>query len=417
MAVNNDMGTLNGFHKSIYGDELTDLVPEGVKLSKMIPFVKPNKRSGFDYKQPVSLQLEHGVSYTGEDGAVVTLNDAISGLTKEANVKGCEMILRGRIALAAISRSVNDAASYGRATKHVIKNLLISTYKKQEQMMFYGRAGLAIVESISSQVVTLTEAAFAPGIWAGGEGMKIDFYDAASGGSQQGAVTTGYPISKVNVRTRELTVVGDLTGVAAADLIFEYGAYGNECLGIQAMLTETSGDIFGISTTFSLWNGNVYDLITDGGESAAAPLSFDHVSSAIADAVSKGLEGKVDLFINPRTWSDLLAEQTAQRQFDSRFDTKKYENGSMSIVFYSQNGMIEIHSSTYVKAGLAFGLDLTCFERVGSTDVSFKIPGTQDDYVIRLESANALEYRTYADIALFCNALGHNIVITSIANS
>lgn len=418
MAEFNDVATLNGFHKTIYGPELTDLVPEGVKLSKMIPFVKPNKRMGLEYKQPVSLQLEHGVTYGGEEGTAFSLNDAVAGATKEASVKGCEMVLRGRVAIGAISRSINDEAAYGRATKHVIKNLLISTYKKQEQMMFYGRAGLAAVEGIVGQVVTLTEATFAPGIWAGAEGMKIDFYDAASGGTQQGAVTTGYSISKVNIRTREVTVVGDLTGVAAADLVFEFGAYGNECLGIEAMLKETSGNVFGISTaSYSLWNGNIYDLVTDGGEAAAAALSFDHVSNAIADAVSKGLEGKLDLFVNPRTWSDLLSEQTAQRQFDSRFDTKKYENGSMSIVFYSQNGMIEVHSSTYVKAGLAFGLDLECFERVGSSDVTFKIPGTNDDYMVKLQDAHGLEFRTYCDVAVFCNAIGHNLIITSIANS
>jgi hypothetical protein len=48
MATYNDLETLNGFHKSIYGDELTELVPEGVKLSKMIPFVKPASRLGFN---------------------------------------------------------------------------------------------------------------------------------------------------------------------------------------------------------------------------------------------------------------------------------------------------------------------------------------------------------------------------------
>lgn len=60
MAEYNDLATLNGFFKSVYADKLEDLVPEGVKLVKMLPFVKPNKRMGNDYKQPVSLQLEHG---------------------------------------------------------------------------------------------------------------------------------------------------------------------------------------------------------------------------------------------------------------------------------------------------------------------------------------------------------------------
>ena len=48
MAENNTLATLNGFYKTIYADSLKDLVPEGVKLSKMIPFVKPNKKQGLN---------------------------------------------------------------------------------------------------------------------------------------------------------------------------------------------------------------------------------------------------------------------------------------------------------------------------------------------------------------------------------
>ena len=44
----NTMATLNGFYKEIYSEDLKDLVPEGVKLGKAIPFVKPNKRMGFN---------------------------------------------------------------------------------------------------------------------------------------------------------------------------------------------------------------------------------------------------------------------------------------------------------------------------------------------------------------------------------
>jgi len=360
------------------------------------------------------------VSYLGPNGNQTSLQTAIAGATAEASVKGCEMILRGRIGIAAISRSVNDKASYGRATKHVIKNLLISSYKKHEQMLFYGQSGLAVVESVVGQVVKVTVDSFAPGIWAGAEGMKIDFYDSLDPlvGTQQGAVTTGYSISSVNIRTRELTVVGSLTGVAAGDFILEFGAFSNEFLGLEAMLKESAGNVFGISTAnYSLWRGNVYDLVADGGEASPAPLSFKHISMAIADAVSKGLEGKLDCFVNPKTWADLLNEQTALRSFDSSYSVKKYENGSQAIQFYSQNGLIEIHSSTYVKQSLAFLLDLSCFTRVGSSDITFNLPGTNEEFMVKLQEHNAIEYRTYCDVALFCDAIGHNILISSIKNS
>jgi len=408
----NTINTLNGFYKEVYADDLKDLVPEGVKLSKMIPFVKPSKKMGLEYHQPVTLRLEHGVTYGGTEGEAFDLQVAIAGATKDAKVKGCEMVLRGRVSIGAISRSINDAASFGRATKHVIKNLMISSFKKQEQMLFYGQSGLAVVESIVGQVVTLSEKAFAAGIFAGGEGMKIDFFDSAIGGTPQGAVSIGYSIEGVDIDAREITIKAgqDLTGVAATNVVFEYGAYGKECLGLQAMLNGSVAAPFGItSSEYSLWSGNVYSA----GDAA---LSFKKISKSISKAVSKGLEGKLDGFVNPETWADLLDEQTANVK-DSSYSTKKYENGSESIIFHSQNGLIEIHASTYVKKGLAFVLDMKSLTRVGSQELSFKLPGTSEDFVVKLENSHGIEFRTYCDTALFCDAIGHNILINDIVNS
>lgn len=404
----NDLETLNGFFKDVYADQLEDLIPEGVKLQKMIPFSKPNARMGYQYKQPVTLRLEHGVTYGGEAGEAFDLNDAVPAGTKEASVRACEMVLRGRVSFGSISRSINDAASFGRATKHVIKNLMVSSHKKQEQMMFYGQSGLARVDGAvtAAALIPIRAADFAPGIWAGAEGMKLKIYDDKVGTTDRygaGALS----ITSVDIKNKTITVDQNVT-LVDGDYIFEFGALGNECLGLEAMLDGSVASPFGIpSASYSLWNANKYD-------NGAAVMTFAKVSDSIADAVSKGLEGKIDFFVNPKSWANLLNEQTAQRRFDSRYDVKKYENGSEGIVFHSQNGIIEVHSSTYVKESLAFGLELDCFERVGSSELTFKVPGSSDDFMIKLEAAHGVEFRTYCDQALFCSALGHNILIYNI---
>lgn len=362
--------------------------------------------------------LEHGVTYGGESGDVFALKEAISGATKEATVKGCEMVLRAQLSFAAISRSINDAAAYGKATKHVIRNLLNSTYKKHEYQCFYGQSGLAKISVVddASLYFDIETAEWAPGIWVGAEKMKLDIYNETDVAMN----TTIVKISKVDIRNKRLYVdmasaVGDnLAALKASKLagdvltIYEHGAFGNEFMGLYKMLSTSSGNIFGISTDYSLWSGNTYAV---GGA-----LSFEKVSDGIADAIAKGLEGKITLYVNPKTWADLLNEQTAKRLFDQSYDVKKYENGSQAIMFHSQNGLIEIVSCTYVKEGIAFGLDLECFERVGSSDVTFNIPGKNEEFMILLEGYNGLEYRTYCDVALFCNALGRNIVFTGIVN-
>lgn len=44
MATTNTLTTLNGLAKQTYADKLERLIPDGVKLFKMIPFVKKDKQ-------------------------------------------------------------------------------------------------------------------------------------------------------------------------------------------------------------------------------------------------------------------------------------------------------------------------------------------------------------------------------------
>ena len=405
MSTMNDMSTLNGFYKEVYGDNLNDLQPEQIKLAKLIKFVPPAKRTGLQYHQPVTLAAEHGVSYGGTEGEAFDYEPAISGATKDAVVKGAEMILRGRLSVGALSRSnVTDAASFGRASKHVIKNLLNSSFKKYENQCWYGGTGLATVASVAANVITITTAEWAPGIWVAGKGMRLSIYNGAT-------LRGNCKITKVNITDRKITVDAMPAGVAGSDTIFEFGAKGKEFIGVHKMLTTTSGEIFGIETSdYSLWCGNQYAC-------GSATLTFKKISKGVALSVAKGLEGKLSLFVNPSTWADLLDAQTSVRTFHEG-GMSEYENGAESIKFYSQNGLIEIISCTYVKEGYAYGLDLSSFSRVGSSDITFKIPGlVEEQYMKHLENSNAVEFRTYSDSAIFADALGNHIVFTGIVNS
>lgn len=406
MAGENTPSTLNGFFKEIYSDHLKDLMPNQVKLCKMIPFSRPAEKLGLQYNQPVVLSTEHGVTYGGTEGDAFSYESPINGVTKNATVKGAEMVLRGQVSLAAISRSGSDAASFGRATKHVVKNLINSSFKKHETQCFYGGTGLGVVESVSTTEVVIAISEYAAGIWAGGENMRLNIKVQDTAADRMADVK----VVSVDIENRKLVLAADAAaaGVVADDVIYEFGAYSKEFVGIHKMLTEKVNPIFGIPTDqYSLWSGNVSD--------AAGALTFAKISKAIAASVSKGLEGKLTLFINPKAWSDLLTEQTAQRTFHEG-GMSEYSNGAESIKFHSQNGLIEIVASTFVKEGYAYGLDLAVFSRIGSSDVSFEVPGKPGQYVERLESANAIQLLTYSDVALFCEALGVNIVLTGIVN-
>jgi hypothetical protein len=292
------------------------------------------------------------------------------------------------------------------ATKFLVANMLRSMAKKLEIEMLYGQMGYGAVASTAGNVITITTAEWAPGIWAGAEGMPIEIRNAA------GAVSRGTAtVQAVDMDARTITVDTLPAGTVATDVIYHKGAYGNEFPGIHRILTISSGTLFNIDVgTYSLFKGNTFSA-------QSAALSFAKIQSAAARPVEKGLDSKLLCLINPRTWANLMSDQAALRRYDSSYTKSVAENGSESIKFHSQNGLIEIETSIYVKEGYAYLLATEDWMRVGSTDMTFKLPGKDEEFFRHVENAAAYELRLYTDQALFCQAPGKNCLITAIVNS
>jgi hypothetical protein len=404
MASANTLDTLNGLFKEIYAKEIENLIPDGVKLLSRIPFSNKQPNLGNFYHQPVVLGQEHGVTFSSSGEDAFNLNAPVAGQMKDAQVRGSALVLRSVLGYNAASRSANGGASaFKDATKYLVQNMLRSVTKKLEIEMLYGQMGYAAVASISTNTITITTAEWAPGIWAGAEGMPIEIRDAA-GTTSRGEAS----IVSVDFAAKTITVDSAPAGVVATDVIWHKGAYENEFAGVHKILTNT-GTLFNISAaSYNLWKGNSYSA-------GSAALSFQKIQEAIAKGVEKGLDSDVMVMVNPSSWADLLSEQSALRQYDSSYSSSESKNGSKEIKFYGQNGMIEIVPSIYVKEGYAYVLSLDEFIRVGSSDVTFRRPGRGDEFFRDLENSAGYELRTYCDMALFCHAPGRNVLINNIA--
>lgn len=405
--LTNTVGTLNGIFKDRYADKLENLIPDGVKALNAIKFGAKGKTLGNLYNQPVILGLEHGVTFADSDEDAFALNPPIAGQTKNAQVKGYPMLLRAVLGLSAASRAESAGEeAFDSAIKVVVENMLRSVTRKLEAEMFYGQMGYGVVGSVAGNVITVATAEWAPGLWAGSENMPIEIRDV-TGATSRGTTT----ITSVDMDLRTLTTNALPSGTIATDVIWHAGAYGKEFAGIHKILTQTTGTLFGISSSgFALWRGNSFSA-------SSAALSFNKLNLALAHAVEKGLDSKAVAYINPRAWSNLLNDQAALRRYDSSYSATKVENGSKSIMFHAQNGDIEIVPSIFVKEGYAYLLDPDCWMRVGSTDVTFKRPGKEGEFFRELENSAGYELRAYTDQALFCSAPGRNVVITLIVNS
>ena len=407
----NTVGQLNGFFKELYADKLKDLIPEGLKIITAIGFISKEKQGGNLFHQPVILGMEHGVTFASSDEDAFNLLPAIAGTIKDAQVRGNPMVMRSILGYAAASRAMKGGQqAFMEATKYLVSNMLRSASKKLEIQMLYGQMGYATVESNvlvgAPTVINITDAEWAPGIWAGAEGMPIDIYDAA-GVTLRGS----FVISSVDMDLKTITLATSAfaAGVLATDVIYHKGAFGNEFPGIHKILSTTTGSIFNINVAqYNLFKGNSYN--------AAGALSFTKLTRAAARPVEKGLDSKLTVYVNPRTWADVLNDQAALRQYDQSYSPMKVENGSKAILFHSQNGELEIIPSIYIKEGYAYGLALEEWMRVGSSDITFKRPGQGEDFFRDLENSAGYEMRLYTDQAVFCMAPGKNVLITGIVN-
>jgi len=408
----NVVGNLNGFFKEQYADKLKDLIPEGLKVINAIPFAAKEKQGGNLFHQPVILGMEHGVTFASSDEDAFNLLPAIAGQIKDAQVRGNPMVMRSILGYAAASRAMKGGAqSFMEATKYLVSNMLRSMSKKLEIQMLYGQKGYAGVESAvlvgTPTLITIADAEWAPGIWAGAEGMPIDIYD-----STLATLRGSFVVASVDMDAKTITVTTSAfaAGVTTADVIFHKGAKDHEFAGIHKILETTSGTMFNINVgSYNLFKGNSYPV---GGA-----LSFAKMTKAAARPVEKGLDSKLTVFVNPRGWADLLNDQAALRKYDSSYSPVKVENGSKSIVFHSQNGDLEIVPSIYVKEGYAYGLALDEWSRVGSSDITFKRPGQGEDFFRDLENSAGYEMRLYTDQAVFCCAPGKNVLLTGIVNA
>jgi len=415
MAIANTVSTLDGHFKEVYASKIRDLVPEGMKMLKLAEFSAAEKLLGNLYHQPVVLGLEHGFTYGGSAGDAFILNAAVASPNRDAQVKGHELVLVSAISVGAASRSVSSKAAFEQETKRLVQNMLKSTQIRMEVQLMYGQSGIAKVGIVAGNILTICGSEWAAGIWSGSKNAALEI--RSQGGTLRGVCNVVKPNLKdqtVEVDVMPAGVSGNPDSEnAAADVVYFKGAYNKEFAGLHKIIINEA-TIFNIDAAeFDLFKGNT--VLCGTSEAAKEFISFGKVEEAIALCMEKGLtEEDVVCLVNPKHWNKLMTEQAAKRQYDTSYSSEKMENGSKSLVFYGQNGKIEIHASLFVKEGFAYIFPPAELERIGSSDITFERPGFPGKFFREMESANGYELRAYSDQALFTSAPGKMAVLKYI---
>jgi len=424
---------LNGWFKSKYG-KFQDNIPDVAKLNGMLGNIVKAQKVGKNFNFPVELSLPQGTTYAAAGDGAFAFEETIPGEMKEATIDGSQILVSDILDYESAAKATEEGEeAYGDSGERMVRRMRKAGYKRIELSLWYGQSNLGVVNTFpastgtSTKAIQLTTASWSSGIWTGMKGMRVHFWNSAL--STQHGTTSGYfQIDAVSVSTRTLSITAYNSSGAATDsvwtggttvgigsVIVPKGSVAKDMAGVDKIVTNT-GSLFGIdASAYDLWAGNTFSC-------GSVAFTLKKLQDAIGDAVGKGLQEKATVFVNPKTWANLCADQAAMRKYDASYSEGKAKNGFRSLTMYSQNGELEIVPHTIIKEGEAFIIPVDRFMKIGAQDLSPNVPGRGEAYFDNATNSSGQSlagYRLmmYAHLALICGAPAYTTKVTNIVNS
>lgn len=408
------LSKLNGLTKQKFASKILDHIPPGIKFSSRLEFGEA-MLLGKKYSQPVELVLPQGMTYAAPGAGAFDINDAEAGVMDEALVDGNQFLFADMLDYESAAKAEKAGENaYENAVKRVIKRMMKAATKRIELSALYGGTSLGKVLSTAAAGATINidPKAWGSGIWLGMKNAKLDVYSANANGTPNAKINVNAPvkIASVKVGTKQLLVTGnaaDLAAIAVGHLLVFTGTVGNEPMGLDRISTNT-GVLFGLDAAqYELWEGNTYDV--------AGELTLKKLYKGMNDAIGKGLEDDVQVFLNPDTYGNLLAIEAGLRRHVETSGGGDAKNGYRSVKWEGQNGVIEFVPYINIKQGEAFAVPIDTYKKVGATDLTMQAPGRREhEFFKQMEKKAGYELRMYANLGFFCEAPALGTKLTGI---
>jgi hypothetical protein len=429
---------------------LQDVRPDFTVLMSTVPFVGGSEKAGSELVWPVVTSREHGFTALGANGENINLSRATKARTAQARVQSFPFMGRTQIDNVSISRAKQGPQAFVNALEYKISNLQESFVILNEQELLYGKSGLGqvavestvapiipkplkkaatqagLATAVAANSVTvvagewveilLDEGEFADHVWIGSEDMELE------------ADAVKVRVESYDIEARKL-VCEVLTGgvLDEGEALHRNGFKGQVGAGLQYLFSNTSltgtgigGGLLGIDQTKNpLWRVNQ--------AANTGLLSFEKVADAVAKAVGRGLAEKLTLHVHPLVFASLMPDFNTlkdsgssykSRIFTTSSEVKKMEHGVYGITFIVGSVEVVLVANPFIKIGHAFGVADGELMRCGSTDITYKIPGEeQEKYFHRLPDIAGLELRVFSDQALFSVTLNKHLHMSGITLS
>jgi hypothetical protein len=411
MGANNDPTSMIGDFKNLYKKlGLVDAVPQHLIVQDRWKFEEAEAGLGQFYVFGVILQREQGVTYapsSGTGSGAITLNSSVSGYIGSAQVQGYAIYLRSRLSYdAAAKASRAGSKAFAQAYGAVLKNMKESHQFRLELSLLYGQLGLGQVLTNTAGVLAIVPATWATGIWS--SGMSQAVLEAWSAQTASATQHNGdLVITSVDVLNKTVTVSGTSAAVVPNDWLYFKGARTstafNECAGLQAILNNT-GVLFNIdASVYNLWKSQTYSV---GGN-----LSLTAIMNAAAIGISFGLE-KAVLLCSPSKFAQLATDEAALRRYI--MDDRETKRGVKGVSFMLGAVDVEILPHPLVVDGTAMMLPEDYVFRVGATDVTMSLPGSNEPMTVHVTDTTAIELRSMSDQGIYISCPAQAVSLTGI---
>lgn len=404
-SVNESLATEAGNLKVVYGKDLVKVLPDSAILQKEYPLSSSGAfpAVGDYFSALIGLQLPWGFSYLGigTEGTTTnyTLGDALAGQTKAAKIYANTTVLIDNL-----NYQILDRAAQSGSTQAVLSTMsytgmqmAISMRNNLEFQMLHGQEGLgASAGAISSTTVTFDGATTSVGILSTLIGARVQWFQSdltsarTAHDSSNYLTVTGISVADPASPTLTMTATGttNIAAITTGDVMFLGGSRGisvasnatsvpfYEQIGIGKQLATTTGDQFDISkTTYVGWRANQLT----GGAATAMP---SYLMSAASTSMGRGgVLGEYLAVLPTDAWgalnSALAVNETYNQQAPSPYAMKKTGTDEIEV----RNGGIKISCvpHPFQKRGKFYFWPRKEFHRIGSTDVTFAIPGKSGD--------------------------------------
>lgn len=420
-STNETLASVSGNLKVVYGSELIQVLPETAIMQKRYPLSKSGAFPliGDYFSALVALQLPWGFSFLGDGTEATatnyTLGDALAGQTKPAQVRACTSLLIDNL-----QTQILDRANYGDNSKQNVISVMSYTGLQMavnfrnvaEMQILHGREGIgASAGAIATLTVTCDGATTAVGILSSLIGARLQWMQSDLTSARTVNDSSNYlTVSAVNVAdpaSPTLTMVAtgttNVAAITTGDVMYIAGSRGiavasnattvpqYEQIGLGLQLSATTGTQFGIDK--AAYVGWVANQKASAG--AVTPSLF---MQAAAQSMGRGgLLGGYVAIVPVDAWSALNSTLATNETYMNPTGSMK-KTGTDEIAVYHGGIKIEIVPHPFQKRGKFYMFPKEQVHRIGSTDLTFQIPGRPaEEYFFPLEGKAVMQRQCRAD--------------------